>query len=73
MSVASRQQLMNEITTKCGLPEDRLQLIGGQELRVRPDPNDQYGRVDCMLGELKKVPGVRMGFVGNEAYIGNEQ
>jgi hypothetical protein len=73
MTPASRQQLIRQVTSKCGLPADRLQLFEGDSLVLRPDPNDSYERIDCLLGELKKVRGIRMGFVGNEAYVEDTQ
>jgi hypothetical protein len=54
---------------KCGYPRSGWELVGTEDLHLRPDPNERYQVVDCMLGEIKKsdIP-FKMGFVGNEAY-----
>lgn len=72
MTVKSRQFLMREITRECGLPDNRLQLKNGTDLVLRLQPDDQYERVDCMLAKFKGRS-VRLGFVGNEQYVGNAQ
>ena len=68
-----RHLLINHMTRTCGLPADRLELVGGEELRFRPSPDDAYERVDCLLGQLRKVHGVKLSFVGNEAYVNTDQ
>jgi len=68
MSRAERQQAVERMTSKCRLPADRITVLEGNQARVRPDANDSYESVDCLLTELKSMHGVELGFVGNEAY-----
>jgi hypothetical protein len=69
-----RQAALDQIADKCGLARSTFKLVGDDELHVKPDPNERYERVDCALSELRRarLP-VKMGFVGNEYYVGNEQ
>ena len=69
LSVAQRQKALQDISAKCRLPADRFQIGPGDELRFQPRSSDPYENVDCALGELKRLHGVRLGFVGNE-FIG---
>ena len=69
LSKAEQEEALQEITEKCRLPSDRLQSLGNNEVRVRPNPNDDYGAVDCMLRGVKTLRGIKLGFVGNEAYV----
>jgi hypothetical protein len=66
---AGRLNQLHAITSKCGLPGSALKLEGTEELHVQPPPDASYGKVECLLTELKKanLP-VNIGFVGNEAY-----
>ncbi|HEX4738346.1 MAG TPA: hypothetical protein VH331_12380 [Allosphingosinicella sp.] len=66
---ADRLNQLHAITSKCGLPNSALKLVGTKELHVQPPPDASYGKVECLLGELKKanLP-LNIGFVGNEAY-----
>jgi hypothetical protein len=60
---------------KCGYPRSEWELVGTEDLHLRPDPNERYEVVDCMLKEIKTsdIP-FKIGFVGNEAYEpGNAQ
>jgi hypothetical protein len=68
LSSDKRQQAINEITRLCGLPADRVQIIEGNEARVKPDANDKYKKVDCLLAGLKSLRGIQLGFVGNGAF-----
>jgi hypothetical protein len=54
---------------KCGYPRSGWELVGTEELHLKPDPNSRIEVVDCMLREINKsgLP-FKMGFVGNEAY-----
>ena len=73
MTPQARSLLLKQITDKCGLPSDRLQPVGPAGLTINLQPTDQYQSVDCMLAELKKVRGIKLGFVGNEIYDENMQ
>src|SRR3954470_5174603 len=60
---------------KCGYPRSEWTLVETEELHLKPDPNERYEAVDCMLREIKRshIP-FDLGFVGNEAYEpGNSQ
>ena len=64
-----RQQALNRIADQCRLARATFELIGDDELHVKPEPTARYQSVDCALQKLKesKLP-VKMGFVGNEIY-----
>lgn len=40
------------------------------ELRLQPDPEARYGVVDDVLGTIKREHVQKVGFVGNERYLG---
>jgi biopolymer transport protein ExbD len=40
------------------------------ELRLRPDPEARYGVVDDVLGTIKREHVQKVGFIGNERYLG---
>jgi biopolymer transport protein ExbD len=40
------------------------------ELRLRPDPEACYGVVDDVLGTIKREHVQKVGFIGNERYLG---
>jgi len=40
----------------------------GDEVHIRPNPDEDYKKVDCGLAEAKRLNVTKMGFVGNEAY-----
>jgi hypothetical protein len=68
------QAILDGIAKKCGLPPSTFKRIGADKLQFQPRPDAQYERVGCALTELKRanLP-LKLGFVGNESYIGNEQ
>ena len=53
---------------KCGMDGHiRLQKKGERQFRVvYLDPNSDYAKVDCFLGEARRLR-INLGFVGNEA------
>ena len=67
-----RQGLLDRIADQCGLPRSTFKLTGDDELHFRPEPTEEYSDVDCGLQKIKDsgIP-FKMGFVGNEAFIGN--
>ena len=69
-----RRNVLDQIADKCGLPRSFFSLVGDDELTLRPDPDVEYLRVDCALEGIKnsRIP-FRLGFIGNEAYVGNTQ
>ena len=73
LSAPQKQEAIRSISNKCAFPTDRIQIVGATEIRFRPQPDDSYETVDCALSELKRYYGYDMGFVGNEAYVGNTQ
>jgi hypothetical protein len=70
----TRLATLKAITQRCGLPETSLRLVGTDDLHVRPPVDAKYESVDCALAELKKanMP-LKMGFVGNEAFVNESQ
>jgi hypothetical protein len=72
---AERLAALDAAARKCGYPRSGWELIGTDELRLQPDPNERYEVVDCMLMATRKSGGpYKIGFVGNEAYEpGNQQ
>ena len=73
LPITERAEILREITQKCGLPSDRLYILQGNEIAVRPQSDDSYESVDCMLGGLKTLRGIQLGFIGNEALIEEKQ
>ncbi|MEA3038405.1 MAG: hypothetical protein QOE79_918 [Sphingomonadales bacterium] len=66
---AARLAELEAMGRKCGYPSSQWTLVGTEDLHLKPDPNERYQIVDCMLREIKRsdIP-FKMGFVGNEAY-----
>jgi hypothetical protein len=69
-----RQGILDRIADECGLPRATFKLVGDDDLHLKPEPTEEYSKVDCGLQKLKEsgIP-FKMGFVGNEAYKGNLQ
>ncbi len=74
MSLEQRQGALDAIADQCRLSRSTL-LVSGDEVRLRPEPTAEYESVDCALEKLKQLPGLgmKMGFVGNEAYTNESQ
>ena len=53
------------------MPADSLKPVGPAGLTFNLPPDAKYPQVDCLLAEMKNVPGVKLGFVGNEVYDEN--
>ena len=68
LSKVERQRAINDITRACDLPADRVLILEGNNARVKPEPGDSFESVDCLLGGLKSLRGIQLGFVGNAAY-----
>ncbi len=58
-----------KMTAHCGLPAGTLRLTGDGLVAVRPSPDTEYAKIDCVLAEIRKT-GLkqRYAFIGNEAY-----
>lgn len=68
------QQILDRIADECGLPRTVFDLREHREVYIKTPFDAKYESIDCALKEIKKsgVP-FKMGFIGNEAYIGNGQ
>jgi hypothetical protein len=63
---AMRLAELEAMGRKCGYPRSEWKLVGTDDLHLKPDPNERYEVVDCMLKEIKNsdIP-FKMAFVGN--------
>ena len=69
-----RRAVLDQIADKCGLPRTVFELSGADELLLKPEPTASYTSVDCALREIKASKfQFKLGFVGNEAYVGNAE
>lgn len=66
---AERLAVLDRIAAECRVPRAMMELIGEDALLLRPAPDEDYERVDCVLRRLDglNLPSGRLGFVGNEA------
>jgi hypothetical protein len=65
---SERLAALEAIGRKCGYPRSGWYLVGNDELRLTPNPNERYEVVDCMLVQTRKSGApFKMGFIGNEA------
>jgi hypothetical protein len=67
---AERLAALDRIAAECGVSRAMFDLVGDDELQLRPRPDEDYERVDCALRKLREngpMHDVPMGFVGNEA------
>jgi hypothetical protein len=58
---------MAAISRRCHSPPAWLRYDASGTLQIRPNRTAKYERVDCVLGQLKRLHAGPMGFVGNEA------
>jgi hypothetical protein len=65
---------LNQIADQCHLARSTFKLVSDDELMLQFDSNVRVENMDCGLAKLKeaKLP-LKLGFVGNEYYVGNEQ
>ena len=68
-----RSAALDQISVECGIARSTFILHGGEELEIKPDPGARYESVDCALKQLIAYRVDKMGFVGNEAFVGNTQ
>jgi hypothetical protein len=68
------QATLNAIADRCGLARSTFDLRANRDLHFKPPAGSKYEAVDCALREIQKsgIP-FKMGFIGNEAYVGNKQ
>ncbi|WP_156680860.1 hypothetical protein [Sphingomonas profundi] len=61
------QRQLDAISVRCASPCRWLQNRGGT-IHLRPSRTAQYEKIDCVLGELRRLHSGPMGFVGNESF-----
>ncbi len=68
------QTLLDAMSAKCHTPKKWLRYAGGDEFRFKPPASAKYGKIECLLAQLRKssVP-MNLGFVGNEALPESEK
>jgi|TARA_R110002049_G_scaffold34990_11_gene113258 hypothetical protein len=66
------QAQLDEISTKCGLDRATFVLETPNRARIQPNVDTNDKAFDCGLSEIKKIPGLEFGFVGNEVYQTDE-
>ncbi|MEQ8744220.1 hypothetical protein [Parasphingorhabdus sp.] len=62
------QAQLDEIATKCGLDTKTFVLETPSRARIQPNVDANFKAFDCGLSEIRKIPGLEFGFVGNEMY-----
>ena len=73
MTRAQRIEALDSIADRCGVARATFVLRGEDELHIKPDFGEKYEGVDCALDGVKKLGVVKMGFVGNEAYVADDK
>ena len=63
---------LDRIADKCSLPWKTFQLVGSGDVQMQPASDADY-KIDCAIAEFKGKSALKLGFVGNEYYDGNEQ
>jgi len=61
------RHLPQQIAKRCGTPREWVTVATEDEVRLRPSPEADYAKVDCILSQLRKEKGIKLGFIGNEA------
>jgi hypothetical protein len=63
------------MTERCGVPARTLIPIGSDQVTMQVDPDVEWGKVECLIYEIKKAePKLRYTFTGNAPYdTGNQQ
>ena len=64
---SSIKSLPSEISRKCNTPIDWVKVGTGRSVMLQPSPDASYGKVDCVLAELRRKGDIDLGFIGNEA------
>lgn len=60
------QALPKRIAKHCKTPPEWISITRQNEVYLQPPPDADYSKVDCILMELRKRGGIKLGFVGNE-------
>ncbi|MEH6661946.1 MAG: hypothetical protein V7679_09890 [Parasphingorhabdus sp.] len=66
------QAQLDEISVKCGLDPKTFVLETSGRLKIQPDVDGNFKAFDCGLNEIRKIPELEFGFVGNEIYQTDE-
>ena len=61
------QTLPKRIAKQCRTPPEWVSVAAGGEVHLRPPPDADYAKVDCVLAQLRLHNVVKLGFIGNEA------
>ena len=66
---AERLAVVERIAAACQVPRATLELVGEDELRLKPAPDLAYEKMECVIGKLDglNLPPGNVGFVGNAA------
>lgn len=64
---SSIKNLPAEISRKCKTPIDWVKVGTGRSVMLQPSPDASYGKIDCVLAEIKRQDDIDLGFIGNEA------
>lgn len=67
VSAESLQSLPKRIAKRCGTPPEWVSVAGKDEVHLQPSPEADYAKVDCILAQLRREKGIKLGFIGNEA------
>lgn len=72
---AERLANLTKMTERCGVPERTLTLIGPAEVTIQAGPDVEWGKVECLIYEIRKAkPKLQYMFMGNAPYdTGNQQ
>lgn len=66
------QKDLDEITKNCGLTTQFLVLEAPKTVRLEPIFEENFEGVDCALTAVRKIPDLKIGFLGNEVYQSNQ-
>jgi hypothetical protein len=64
---ANLNGLPAKVARKCHTPIEWLSVQQPDEVHLQPTPDADFSKVDCVLGYVTKLTGLKLGFVGNEA------
>jgi hypothetical protein len=77
-SRAERLAVLERIAGECQVSPEMMELVGEDELRLRPSPSEPYERVECVLRRIDQLnlPAGKVGFAaetGNAAEANDAQ
>ncbi len=65
---------IDQIASRCSTPPGWIRPMGDNGIVLGAGPIERNEDVECVLAEVEKLPfKVTLGFIGNEAYVGNAQ